>query len=66
MAKEDGPTKDNRKFTDKFCCFLFITYTILMIGICGFAFKNGDPNKLTTAYDPDHRGCGIGKKNIFQ
>jgi len=25
-----------------------------------YAFKNGDPNRLITPYDPDGRPCGVG------
>jgi hypothetical protein len=30
-----------------------------MIGIAGYGFKNGKPNRLTYPYDPDNKACGL-------
>jgi len=32
-----------------------------MLGIAGFGFANGNPKKLTYAYDPDANPCGVDK-----
>lgn len=31
-----------------------------MFSIAIYAWKNGDPSKLATPYDPNHRPCGVG------
>lgn len=43
----------DRKCTDPAICCLFIIWIILMIVISGYAFVNGDLNKLTFKFDMD-------------
>jgi hypothetical protein len=43
----------NRSCTDIICCIIFVAFNCALIGIAGFAFKNGDPSRLALPYDPD-------------
>jgi len=42
--------------------FLALTVTMLAIGV--YAWTNGNFKKLTTAYDPDGKGCGVDYPNF--
>lgn len=56
-----GPKKD-RGCTDILCLLLFIIFSVGCAGVAIYAFQNGDPEKLTIPYDPDHRPCVKKKK----
>jgi len=47
----------DRKCTDPALCCLFIIWIILMIVISGYAFSNGDVNRLTFKFDMDLQNC---------
>lgn len=49
----------DRGCTDVLCCLLFIAFIVLLAGVAGYAFTNGDPYKLTTTWDYDKNGCGF-------
>ena len=57
---KDGPLK-SRSCTDVFCLLIFTAFFISTLYLIGFSVLNGNPKKLTTPYDPDQNGCGIGK-----
>ncbi len=47
----------DRKCTDPALCCLFVLWIILMIVICGYAFSNGDLDRLTFKFDMDLQNC---------
>lgn len=42
---------DNRRCTDLLFCPVFIAFIIVMVAIAGFAFGQGDVQKIATKYD---------------
>lgn len=52
---------EKRSCTDWHCCILFFGLTVFMlaVGIYAWTNPNGNFKKLTTAYDPDGKGCGL-------
>lgn len=47
----------DRKCTDPIICCLFILWIVFMIGISGYAFSNGDVNRLAWKFDMDLVNC---------
>lgn len=48
---------DDRRCTDLLFCPVFIAMIIVMVAIAGFAFGQGDVNKIATKYDMDGNKC---------
>jgi hypothetical protein len=38
---------------------IFLAITAAMLGLGIYAWTNGNFKRLTTAYDPDGKGCGV-------
>lgn len=53
----DSPMVD-RQCRDLICCLLWIGGTIAFIIIISIGFREGQPLRLSYAYDPDGRACG--------
>jgi len=58
----------DRGCTDLICFVLFVVFSIALIVIAGYGFKNGDPHRIAQPYDPDRnyyhyilidRACGV-------
>ena len=47
----------DRKCTDPIVCCLFIFWIIIMIGISGYSFANGDIDRLAWKFDMDRVNC---------
>lgn len=57
---------DNRRCTDLLFCPVFIAFIIVMVAIAGFAFGQGDVQKIATKYDMDGQKCeGDHKFKLF-
>jgi choline transporter-like protein 2/4/5 len=54
----NGGPVENRGCTDILFCILFILSSFVLVYIASYGLANGDPNKLTYAYDPNGYGCG--------
>ena len=52
-----GIKLSNRKCTDPIFCLCFLFWIIVMVGISGFAFYNGDLNRLAYKFDMDLVPC---------
>ena len=52
---------EKRSCTDIICLILFILLTVFMLVVAIYAWTHpsGDFKKLTSAYDPDGKGCGV-------
>ena len=48
-----GVKLDDRGCTDIIVCLLFVAMMVVMAGITGFAFGNGDIERIATKYDMD-------------
>jgi len=51
----------NRSCTDTICCILFVVFIASMVGITGYAVKNGDPMAMITPFDSNGNRCGMPK-----
>jgi len=49
---------DNRHCTDVICCLLFVVFVVLMIGVSGYSFAEGDVVRIFTPFDSDGNQCG--------
>lgn len=53
--KEEGDKfetiKMDRSCTDPICCILFALFLASMVGITGYAIKNGNPLAMLTPFD---------------
>lgn len=54
----------DRSCTDILCCLIFIVFVVVLVGVAGFAFTNGDPYRLVTTWDYDKNGCGYSPATI--
>ncbi|GLC34986.1 hypothetical protein PLESTB_001185800 [Pleodorina starrii] len=65
---DDSDTKEGfvvkRRCRDVLCLLLFIAFWVGMFLICGFAFKNGEPNRILYGVDSFGMTCGS-KNKIF-
>jgi solute carrier family 44 (choline transporter-like protein), member 1 len=50
-----------RSCTDVFCLIVYVVLALflLIVAIYAWVHPNGNFSKLTTAYDPDGKGCGV-------
>ena len=53
----NGPVAD-RSCTDILCCLIFVAFAVVLVGVSGYGFANGDPMLLLTTWDADGNGCG--------
>lgn len=53
-----GPCK-RRSCTDIFCLLLFTAFVVAWAVIAGYAYKNGDPDRLIMPTDSQNRKCGV-------
>ena len=51
----------NRSCTDTLCCILFLVFIASLVGVTGYAIKNGNPLAMITPFDSDGRQCGMPK-----
>jgi len=49
----------NRSCTDTICCILFVVFIASLVGITGYAVKNGDPMAMITPFDSNGNRCGM-------
>jgi len=54
---------EERSCTDMICLFIFIAFTVVMLGFAIYSWSNGNYKQLTTAFDPDRKGCGVDYTN---
>lgn len=54
---------DQRDCTDFSCIVIFFTLVLAIFVIGVYAWCAGNFTKLTTAYDPDGKGCGVDYKD---
>ena len=54
---DNGPVL-NRECTDLICCLVFLAFLVGMVGVSGYGFVYGDPQKFLIMWDADGRGCG--------
>lgn len=55
----------NRNCTDILCLLIFLVFTGGTFYIAHYSFNNGDPVRLTTPYDPDHKACGVDERKDY-
>lgn len=58
-----GYSDDKRSKTDCLCFVIFVLFSVAMLAIGIYAWTNGNFKKLTNAYDPDGKGCGVDYPN---
>jgi hypothetical protein len=46
------------------CLIIFLAVTGVMLGLGIYAWTDGNFKRLTTAYDPDGKGCGLDYPNF--
>lgn len=46
-----GVNLDNRSCTDIIVCLMFVAMIVVMVAITGYAFGNGDLERIATKYD---------------
>jgi len=49
----------DRSCTDIICCLIFLIFTVVLVGVSGYALANGDPTAILTPYDSDGNRCGF-------
>lgn len=54
---DNGPVMD-RECTDLICCLIFVAFLVGMIGVSGYGFARGDPNRFLMMWDADGNSCG--------
>ena len=54
---------DSRSCTDICCLIVFLVLVVLILALGIYAWFAGNFAHLTTAYDPDGKGCGVAFKN---
>ncbi len=54
---------EKRSCTDSCCLFIFFLLTIAIFGVAVYSWSYGNFKKLTNAYDPDGKGCGVDYPN---
>lgn len=54
---QPGVKIEDRGCTDIIVCILFIVMMVVMVGITGFSFTEGDIEKIATKYDMDGILC---------
>lgn len=54
---------EERSCTDLICFFIFVALNLVMLGFATYSWANGNFKQLTTAYDPDRKGCGVDYPN---
>lgn len=55
----------DRGCTDILCCLIFIAFMVLLAGVAGYAFTNGDVTKLTVTWDYDKNPCGFNQTKDY-
>ena len=54
---QPGVKIEDRSCTDILVCLLFVAMMVVMVAITGYAFGNGDLEKIATKYDMDGADC---------
>jgi hypothetical protein len=55
---QPGVKLDDRGCTDVIVCLIFVAMIVVMAAITGYAFGNGDLQRIATKYDMDGAKCG--------
>ena len=62
----DGPVHNRyRRVTDKFCCFVFLLYMLLMVIIGIWALTRSKHSNLHKVYDSSGNVCGRGDTSAY-
>ena len=56
------PITIDKTTTDTGCLIIFVVFQLISVIITIVALIHGDPNRLSTPYDPDHLPCGSGDR----
>lgn len=56
--------KWERSCTDILCCLIFTAFLVVMVGLSGYALKNGDPKNILTPFDSVGNKCGAINQGI--